>query len=355
MKSSAHQRALTHPFLCAAAVLGAAAGASTVKAQSIPSVIGYREWIARGWDDNRADANNPPDVPADKTLRSAHIMGQDERVRIDDTTAYPWCTIGLILSEVETAEGTAIYAGTGTLIGTKTVLTCAHNIVDDDEEWVDNVTFIPGKNRDNEPYGRIRAVKLCVPENYWQNQEDYDIAMMILETPIGDTTGYMTVKVEPREFFQADVKLNTAGYPGDLDGCQSLYRAYGYATGMLLDLIQHDMDSSYGQSGSPVWTYDASNEVRELVAVHVIGGTDYNIAVRVSDELFDWINDYLKENDTISYTVPADPTPDTVAAPAPALCGLGAVGSLGIAALTLLGCTWAGRAGRAGNHPSTGL
>ncbi|UCD28077.1 MAG: hypothetical protein JSV03_13415 [Planctomycetota bacterium] len=327
-----------HAFICQclwqAAFLGSVAITSIADGQVIRFGNGYREWIADNPAKTSAEAGGLGSIPMGKYPRSAKIIGQDDRVRITDTTAYPWCTIGLVLSEVETAEGTLVYAGTGTMIGTKTVLTCAHNIVDD-QEWVDKVTFIPGKNGDSEPYGQLSAVKLCAPEKFWQNEEDYDIAMMVLDKPIGNTTDYMRIEVESKELFE-DAKLNTAGYAGDIDQCENLYRAFGYANGMLLGLIKHDMDSSYGQSGSPVWIYDSSMGIRSLVAVHVIGSPDYNVAVRISEELFGWINDYLKENDTVWYELPLDQASNG-APPAPPGCGSGAAGPLGLAALTLFG------------------
>jgi len=312
-------------------------------AQVTRNGLGYREWIRAAPNASPLPANAENLAVAKNTIRASNVIGLDQRERVLDTTAYPYRTMGLVISEIQTAGESIYYAGTGTLLGTKTVLTCAHNLVNDDGGWADAVSFTPGKDCDYEPYGQFNAVRLVAPEAFWQNDENYDIAMMVLDQPAGETVGHMQIEVLPTSYFE-DSKLNTAGYASDLGGCSSQYLAYGYAYGMLLGLVRHDMDSATGQSGSPDWIYDLDSLEPSIVAVHILGGTDYNIAVRISDELFDWINDYLKENDTVWYDDPTEPAAtDTTPAPAQRTCGFGAAPPLALAALGLISLRLIGR------------
>jgi len=241
-------------------------------------------------------------LEVDKALGAEKVQGKDDRKYVGNTTEFPWCAVGRIACQYGSRR---IPRGTGVMIGTRTVLTCAHSLLIDGE-WVKNVTFAPGQDGDEKPYGEIKVVKKRMKSKYFNEEDrDYDIAMMVLEKPIGKTTGYMWIASKSASYFGEPRGLNTAGYPQDLGGsyCVRQYRAYGKSCGLngTGKLIHHYADSWPGQSGSPVWIYNKDAGERWVVGVHVAGGDSYNSAVRISDYYFNWINEYLKENDTISY------------------------------------------------------
>ena len=56
------------------------------------------------------------------------VIKPDKRTKIDDTTLYPYCCIGM----VNIFFGGKPYYGTGILISGRIVLSCAHNIYNRD-------------------------------------------------------------------------------------------------------------------------------------------------------------------------------------------------------------------------------
>ena len=66
---------------------------------------------------------------------------QDTRTRIENTKEYPYCCIGLVTGKLRGRP----FHGTGCLITSRIVLTCAHNLYDRyyKEEYTE-IKFSPG-------------------------------------------------------------------------------------------------------------------------------------------------------------------------------------------------------------------
>lgn len=316
------------------------AGPSSLIAQIIIERQDDIEWVDQAWAEvgTRALASNAADEVSDgaallKPTGIEKVIGEDGREVVGDTTAFPWRTIGVITGSFEESDGsTIVRQGTGVLIGTKTVLTAAHVLVDD-QRWANDVTFAPGQDGRTKPYGEISAVKKLVRRVYWNDESrDQDLGLMVLASSIGSSTGYMQIEIKPASFF-SNAGLNIAGYPGDLGSTMKLYHAFGYSHRVTGTLVYHKVDTAAGQSGAPAWVYSQTEGTRRLVGVHVAGGGDYNFAVRIDETFFDWINDYLQENDSIHYT-----TTDTSTGDSSESSGTGA--TLPCAAAGAIASTW---------------
>jgi len=295
------------------------------------------EWVAEDASGSQTDRSDDHVIEIVKAPGPEKVIGSDDRENVDDTTVYPWRTIGEIVGEFPSSDGTTLLRrGTGVLIGTKTVLTCAHVLVKD-QQWGENTTFTPGKDGSDEPYGRINVARQKVKSGYW-NEEDsnYDIALIVLADAIGEQTDYMRIEIKPTSFFD-NAGLNIAGYPVDLGNSQKLYHAFGHSDGVYGNLIRHDADTESGQSGSPVWTYNEGENERRLVGVHISGGESYNYAIRITDSFFEWINDTLKEYDSIHYTTPPGSSDDGGSGG-----NVGTTGGQGTGPVPGLGCPSAG-------------
>jgi V8-like Glu-specific endopeptidase len=241
--------------------------------------------------------------------RAGKVFGDDERHLIDNTTAQPWSSIGMVVATFHDGPPEPFWSfGTGCLIGTRTVITSAHIIWDETYGWADTISFSPGKDGPDEPFGSV-AVETAIPLPGYTgtNGDDHDIILLILDTPVGEQAGYLQVAMQPDWFFP-NRQLNLAGYPGDLGLAGPLYHAVGLARDLDELVIRHTIDSAEGQSGAPVWYEDDSGSGYYLVGVHkgdreiYQNGTlvdEYNIAVHINESVYNWIRDQLSARDTV--------------------------------------------------------
>jgi V8-like Glu-specific endopeptidase len=244
--------------------------------------------------------------------RAGKIFGTDDRELITETTAQPWATIGYVLAvfgDNTTPESEAFgQSGTGVLVGTRTVATAAHVVYNDEKGWPNAIYFIPGKNGDMEPFGRIRVVLVDALSGYVsEGNDDRDFALLVLEEDVGRRTGYMGVSVQPASFF-VNRQLHHAGYAADIGSGGRLYHATGPSRDLDGLIIRHEIDAEMGHSGGPVW-FDQGDQ-HYLVGIHtgnreVLEGGElvdsYNTAVHINEEIYNKMRDTMLANDTVVY------------------------------------------------------
>jgi len=299
--------------------------------------------------------------PSTDLTRLSKVFGTDSRQAVTDTTSFPWSTIGLVVS---TWKERGTWVGTGVMIGRQTVLTCGHNVCDPAEHWADSIVFIPAKNGTSEPFGRISVTRHFAWDAWVQKGDSqYDIAVLILESSVGDQTGRMDFSAQPAAFFKGRL-LNSAGYPGDLAVEYGMYSESANAREVDGNFILHTVDATAGQSGSPLWDYNSISQARTIVGVmrgsrtttNSDGTTEeWNIAVRITDQFEAWIGDLLTQYDedpsrsstgtgSTATTLSGRAEPSTGLVPA---CGAGILGplALSLAVIPLLARTRRSRRG----------
>jgi glutamyl endopeptidase len=239
------------------------------------------------------------------TLHLSYPFPPDDRVKVVDTTTYPWSTICKLYI---TAADSTQFIGSGTMLDEYHVLTCGHCVyLHGYGGWASEVKVIPGMAGDYEPFGHAFATYY---RSYteWTEYEMYehDWAVITLDRTIGSQTGWMgRMTADPSDPVYTGT-LNIAGYPGDLDLGEYMY--FDSDVGEYADEYNHWfwMDTAAGQSGSPVWMYDGEN--RYIVSINAYEyeyGTYANFGTRLNQDKYDRINTWLAED-----VPPNDGNPD---------------------------------------------
>jgi V8-like Glu-specific endopeptidase len=289
----------------------------------------------------QAAGSDPPAELVRKQTRSLRVFGTDERQAINDTSQMPWSAVGRIESVWYRDGVTVMSTATGTLIGSRVVLTGGHCIYDQEDGWADQVAFIPGKNGGAEPFGRAYSVR-NLTQRAWVEEGDsrFDLGLIVLDEPLGERAGFMSVAVETDAFFFQRT-LNSAGYPGEVMPGDRPFYVFGQTLDLTDGLIRHLLDSEPGQSGSPLWYLETNSTDRRIVGVltgtrEVTAGGQlleaYNVAVHIDEGLAGWIKETLVQHDTVVQDIAVGESSPAVQ---PA-CGAGLPGGAVVAMLLLM-------------------
>ena len=227
------------------------------------------------------------------------VFPPDNRVLISPTTDYPWRTICKLWMYFPSSGWSM---GSGFIIDNYHVLTAGHCVYDPAlAEWATFIEVIPALDGGYSPFYHAWTTRWVV-NSYWF---DYgwstdDFAILTLDRNVGAFIGWMGLEyADPSNSIYTGI-LNTAGYPGDLDGGWNMY--FDSDLGAGADEYNHwyYMDTYGGQSGSPVWYYDGT--YRYVLSIHTYGTgwplyPNSNMGNRLSEYWFSFIND-VREGDT---------------------------------------------------------
>jgi len=206
------------------------------------------------------------------------IIGADNRVRINNTTIYPWKAVCALKI---TAKDNSRWIGTGWLISPRTVITAGHCVyMHDHGGWAKSIEVIPGLNDALRPYGSGVSSNLRSVQGWTQSKNrNYDYGAIILPQNFrpGATTGVFGFGVKDDAYLRNSV-LNLSGYPGDKGGNQQWFMALRTKS-VSARVITYDIDTFGGQSGAPVWI--KVGNTRTAVGIHTNGATSVNSATRI--------------------------------------------------------------------------
>jgi V8-like Glu-specific endopeptidase len=243
------------------------------------------------------------------------VIGVDDRVIINDTSVTPWrCICHLEI----TYDSGQVGFGTGWFAGPRAVITAGHCLYTrgTPARTARQVRIIPGRNGTVAPYGYVVATKFDLNE-IWKTTTDeeeaaaHDYGVIYIDdandngevngVPFGERIGYFGIRsYGPTEEKNLDMAIvNNAGYPHEAA------KTYGTMwfnagrvnmnAGPIKDdrFLQYMVDTTGGQSGSPVFVLDTTNNQRYVVAIHTTGNF-INRGVRINAEVYDVISDWLK-------------------------------------------------------------
>jgi V8-like Glu-specific endopeptidase len=227
---------------------------------------------------------------------SRKVFGEDDRVEVDNTTAYPYSAIGYLESRDANGQYESCSA---TLIGPSTVLTAAHCLYNHNTgAWQDQMRFLPGLHgwtNDDVPFGSYAYKQAYVVQGYIDNYQGFygsvlawDLGIVTLKEAIGDRLGWLGyANYEDLGEFTA----NIVGYPGD--------KPSGTMWATTCDVspedvgegyLQYDCDTYPGSSGSAVYSYDKDKDERVILGVNVAESDEANTAIRINAVYLGWIN-----------------------------------------------------------------
>ena len=252
----------------------------------------------------------------DGVVTGQSVIGADDRIRIRDTTAFPFSAIAYL--ELEDEDGEVIASCTGTFIGPDALLTAGHCLWDAEaEDWTSsNIRVIPGKNGSAEPFGYDYADDWWVPDAYTETgSTDWDWGVIKLaDDSLSRKTGWLTVAVLSTETLEAvDFQPVIVGYPGDKPN-GTMWGLIRPAFLTVADFtLYYDIDTAPGQSGSAIWSAQQGPNLGKVVGIHSQGGT-VNSGSRIDQELLD---DILQGCHEMGCTIAVDEDPEPTPEPEP--------------------------------------
>ena len=225
----------------------------------------------------------------DSPISRHAVVGEDDRVRITDTTAFPWRAIAYLELYYD-AEGD-VGQCTGTFIGPDAVLTAAHCLWNSERGWVDRVRVVPGKNGRDEPFGSEWASGFWVPDAWVDEDEpplrDWGV-VSLPDDRLGQSTGWLTLAVLGDETLATDdLEPAIVGYHGDVSPHGSLWGHFADAFVAVQDSnLLYEIDATPGSSGSAILLTNSQGD-RWVVGIHAYGidlgeSEGYNLGSRVT-------------------------------------------------------------------------
>jgi glutamyl endopeptidase len=245
--------------------------------------------------------------PVDAFRNETYDSIDDIEKIMDQSCKFPFSALGMLYYQM----GNTVKQGSGAIIGPNLVLTCANIFYENNQKYdTSNMTFIPGFDGRNKPFGELRIKEVHYPEEYpIRGGEDY--ALIVLYETIGDKTGYFGVKQYKKRGSKGDIGY-IYGYPIEKKGLHGM--GVPFKVDDNRNMISYKIDTSEGHSGSPL--YIKENEKYLIIGIHVQGYNEeilqdeLNKAVYLSNSrirrIKGWIMDYytrcntLKEIDSTS-------------------------------------------------------
>lgn len=235
------------------------------------------------------------------------VLGEDERSVVTDTTKFPYSAICKLLITYEKNGLWYKEVGTGFLISENQVLTAGHCLYNRKLQTIArSIEVTPGANKGQAPYGTFTVTtdQLVVNPDYLQSgRSEDDFGFIQLDSPVGRKTKYFsfadTSNLSENEIFTLcgyPYESTASGYPSENEMVQK------YGTGSLAhalntpdNVLQHDIDSAPGQSGSPIF-----NSKYEVAAIHTIAYNNYDLngAVLIDNKVKSFLSEYTRTPQT---------------------------------------------------------
>jgi len=194
------------------------------------------------------------------------IIDKDQRVVELRNKVPPWRMICAL--EIESAKGP--YRGTGWLAGPRTVVTSGHCVFSPERfgGWARAITVSPGRSWRGQPFGAHRETAFSCADA-WRLRQDRaaDVGCIHLSEPLGDEVGWMRFGVADGAAL-VGLEALAAGYPEYAGTYDNLLKARGPVRASRDGRLYYAIDTTDGQSGSPVWKAADADPMPTVLAIH---------------------------------------------------------------------------------------
>ena len=241
----------------------------------------------------------PGGMGAGRSVLESIIGPTDDRVRILDTDFAPWRMVCALRMRGATGAGAM---GTGWLVGPKTILTAGHCVFSNHffGGWAATIEVSPGRNGSEFPFGTVASTKFSSIDRWVNNEDpDFDIGCIHLSEPLGERVGWFAVAALPPDELEGYL-VNVSGYPGDRGMGTEQYHHKNRVLRVTERRVFYDVDTFGGQSGAPVWIYEADDSPPVAIGIHAYGvggapsGLEANSAPRIIPEVLEQIRNWVE-------------------------------------------------------------
>jgi V8-like Glu-specific endopeptidase len=222
------------------------------------------------------------------------VIGDDDRVAVADGVIKlnPWRQICALRIRAATGRN---YVGTGWFIAPNVLATAGHCVYMLDEGgWASSIEVIPALSGEEAPFGTARATSFAAVDGWVQGHaREFDYGVIFLDdSDLGLRLGNFEVQALTDTELDG-VVAKISGYPADRDRATVQYFHERPLMGVSPTVLEYDIDTFGGQSGSPIWQH---TEERGLVAIgiHTNGALSGNSGTRINadvlENLMSWID-----------------------------------------------------------------
>ncbi|MEG0899999.1 MAG: trypsin-like serine protease [Oscillospiraceae bacterium] len=230
-------------------------------------------------------------VPSERAL----IGGEGSLNKITNTAQGPYCNTVYI--EIVYQNGTNS-TFTGFMIGPSAVATAGHCVINAYNNGFQSINVIPAKNGTTEPYGRTTAKKIIIPDYVASGPAADDWAILELNSPIGNQTGWLGLKWTSSSYNGTNViSTGYADYgtiSSQLPTDSYMYKGTGTVKSTTTNILKGDWSAVSGFSGGPVFAY-YSDTGYTAIGILTGGGANgpnysssvYTTATRITKRIYD--------------------------------------------------------------------